>query len=89
MDFSDILKNSLQGFPKLITDREDPSKTFKRDSYEYEFKTMYNNNEFLLDEINNAYTFSEEKDELLNAISTAIIDAVCAKYDAIEKKGAK
>lgn len=89
MDFSDILKNSLRGFPKLITDREDPSKTFKKDTYEYEFKSLYNSNKFLLDEVNSAYTSSEEKEELLKVIADAIVNAVYVKYDALEKKGAR
>lgn len=88
-EFAKLLKNSLEGLTKMITDHDDPSKTFKHDTYEPQFLSLYNENKYLLDEINEVYNSVDNKEELIKYVADTLADNVYSECSLTDKKSAR
>lgn len=88
-DYESYVQVGMLELPKLLLDIENPLANFKKDKYEAAFDNLYHIYEDTLKAVDNAYLYSESKEELLTEFAANFVKEADKEIELLPKKGAK
>lgn len=80
------VKRALTLFPAMLTEVGDPLKDFKKGSYEASFQAYVERTAEAMDAIEDAYQAAEEKEQLLQELAGAFVDAAARTLEGQKKR---
>lgn len=88
-DYDSYVQVGMLELPKLLLDIENPLANFKKDKYASAFENLFDLYRDTLRAVDNAYIYSENKEELLTDIAVNFVKEADREIEILPKKGAK
>lgn len=89
LDYDVSVKASMDKLPRLLLDLENPLASFKKEQYETYFRSLYNDNEDMLNCVWQAIFYAKDKTEIVEKLASEFVRQANFSIESISKKGAK